>query len=585
VAGEAPPSVQATLTSPGQPLTPAERTFFEPRFGMDFSQVRVHTNDLAQQSARDLHALAYTVGSHVVFGSGSHAPASTAGRRLLAHELTHVVQQSQRRSPLISNQSTQGLRQNAGFSISAGPPMSDVNIQAISTSRQSMSRQESAKTINAREVEVNDRPPGQAFTTGVPQDFQPLKHSESEQGEDHQMRTTQIQPLSSTNEHIQRQVSQPCDSVADTQERWNRLVELQFMPPEANREERAHEAIRRMLHRPEGERLIAQLWRLFCRDIRRLPRITASFVDERDGGWTEANGDVSPGNARANHYQIHIRNQVPRIRRYPGYTLHSTWGGGSYVINFQHEDPESQMASTLYHELLHIWFVNTQTNSIFPTGHGDVTQGEIEPLFYGRLRQFSEEIDALEREIHEVARRPDSSSTSVPAQDPPLSATISTRDQDEQIPSSEPLVSGSLTLQGGIGGGEPSGITGTFIVGADVLLRTFADLHLGARGIYLTPDQLFSGGTVGMRFLQGEADGRGQSYNPLFFDLEGGVVTPLTTAASARFSSQIVGLAQLGLGQEIGRQGPRFFWQIGGFVLVSDQPIGGATAGAGLRFP
>jgi len=95
VAGEAPASVHATLTSPGQPLTPAERAFFEPRFGMDFSQVRVHTDDLAQQSARDVHALAYTVGSHVVFGAGRYAPSSTEGQRLLGHELTHVVQQSQ----------------------------------------------------------------------------------------------------------------------------------------------------------------------------------------------------------------------------------------------------------------------------------------------------------------------------------------------------------------------------------------------------------------------------------------------------------------------------------------------------------
>jgi hypothetical protein len=396
------------------------------------------------------------------------------------------------------------------------------------------------------------------------------------------MRTSQIQLLSSTDEHIQRQVAQPCESVTDTQERWSRLVTLQFMPPEANREERAREAIRRMQHTPEGEQLIAQLWRLFCRNNRRLPRITVSFVDERDGGWIDANGEVSPGNGGANHYQVDIRNQAPRNPGRRGVSLHSTWGGGSYVIRFSHEDPESHMASTLYHELLHIWFLNTQTNSVFPTGHGDVTLGEIEPLFFERLRHFSAEIDALEQQIHDVARR---SSSSAPAQGPPLSASISIRDPDEQSPSSEPLVSGSLTLQGGIGGGEPSGVSGTVIVGADVLLRTFADLHLGARGIYLTPDQLFAGGTAGMRFLQGEADGRGHNDHPLFFDLEGGVVMRLTSATSASLRSQIAGFAQLGFGQEIGRQGPRFFWQIGGFVLVSDQPIGGATAGAGLRFP
>ncbi|MFM7464596.1 MAG: DUF4157 domain-containing protein, partial [Cyanobium sp.] len=93
VAGEAPASVHSTLASQGQALAPSERDFFEPRFGADFSQVRVHTDDLAQQSARDVHALAYTVGSHVVFGAGRYAPSSPEGQRLLAHELAHVVQQ------------------------------------------------------------------------------------------------------------------------------------------------------------------------------------------------------------------------------------------------------------------------------------------------------------------------------------------------------------------------------------------------------------------------------------------------------------------------------------------------------------
>jgi hypothetical protein len=90
VAGEAPPSVQATLTSPGQPLAPSERAFFEPRFGMDFSQVRVHTDSKATESARVINAAAYTAGSHIVFGTGN-LPGQNA---LTAHELTHVIQQT-----------------------------------------------------------------------------------------------------------------------------------------------------------------------------------------------------------------------------------------------------------------------------------------------------------------------------------------------------------------------------------------------------------------------------------------------------------------------------------------------------------
>ena len=90
----APPSVHEVLNSPGQSLDAATRTFFESRFGHDFSQVRVHTDGRAEQSARDVHAHAYTVGRDIVFGAGKFSPATHEGRRLLAHELTHVVQQN-----------------------------------------------------------------------------------------------------------------------------------------------------------------------------------------------------------------------------------------------------------------------------------------------------------------------------------------------------------------------------------------------------------------------------------------------------------------------------------------------------------
>ena len=89
---EVPSIVYEVLRSPGEPLDPATRAFFEPRFGHDFSQVRVHTDTRAAESARAVKALAYTVGRDVVFGAGQYSPA-TAGRPLLAHELAHVVQQ------------------------------------------------------------------------------------------------------------------------------------------------------------------------------------------------------------------------------------------------------------------------------------------------------------------------------------------------------------------------------------------------------------------------------------------------------------------------------------------------------------
>jgi Domain of unknown function (DUF4157) len=91
---EAPPIVHDVLRSPGQPLDAATRSFMEPRFGWDFSRVRIHSDTAAQQSAREVNARAYTVGNDVVFGSGSFAPASVEGRDLMAHELTHTIQQS-----------------------------------------------------------------------------------------------------------------------------------------------------------------------------------------------------------------------------------------------------------------------------------------------------------------------------------------------------------------------------------------------------------------------------------------------------------------------------------------------------------
>lgn len=91
---EVPPIVHEVLRSPGQPLDSATRAFMEPRFGRDFSNVRVHTDALAAESARAVNALAYTVGRNVVFGAGHCAPHTNVGRKLMAHELTHVVQQA-----------------------------------------------------------------------------------------------------------------------------------------------------------------------------------------------------------------------------------------------------------------------------------------------------------------------------------------------------------------------------------------------------------------------------------------------------------------------------------------------------------
>jgi hypothetical protein len=91
--GTAPPSVDRVLASPGRPLESALRQDMEQRFGHDFSHVRVHSDATAEQSARDVNAHAYTVGRDIVFSAGRFAPGTNEGRRLIGHELTHVVQQ------------------------------------------------------------------------------------------------------------------------------------------------------------------------------------------------------------------------------------------------------------------------------------------------------------------------------------------------------------------------------------------------------------------------------------------------------------------------------------------------------------
>jgi Domain of unknown function (DUF4157) len=93
IPGEAPGIVHQVLRSSGRPLEASTRAYFEPRFGFDFSRVRVHSDGLADEAAAAVNAKAYTVSSHLVFAAGQYVPHTQDGKRLLAHELAHVVQQ------------------------------------------------------------------------------------------------------------------------------------------------------------------------------------------------------------------------------------------------------------------------------------------------------------------------------------------------------------------------------------------------------------------------------------------------------------------------------------------------------------
>lgn len=90
----APSIVHSVINSGGQPLDRSTRNFMESRFGYDFGNVQIHNDPAAHQSSKEINALAYTYGDHVVFGSGQYQPSTNFGKQLLAHELTHVVQQA-----------------------------------------------------------------------------------------------------------------------------------------------------------------------------------------------------------------------------------------------------------------------------------------------------------------------------------------------------------------------------------------------------------------------------------------------------------------------------------------------------------
>ncbi len=97
-----------TIENRGQPFPATLRDFFEPLFGHDFGAVRIHTDGWAHQMARAAHALAFTLGQHIVFAEGHYAPSTPKGQHLLAHELTHTIQQGFAVGPALSAASSKG---------------------------------------------------------------------------------------------------------------------------------------------------------------------------------------------------------------------------------------------------------------------------------------------------------------------------------------------------------------------------------------------------------------------------------------------------------------------------------------------
>jgi hypothetical protein len=175
VGSDASVSVGSVIRSPGQPLAASTRAFFEPRFGTDLSHVQVHTDREAQESARDIKALAYTVGSHVVFDANRYAPSSTEGRRLLAHELTHVMQQAgsdahgaTQVQRTVASTNCVGGAHNASADPTATLSTLETRAQGLAQAAAILAAVGSASA--AMNIDVTSRPVGQAFAArfGLP---------------------------------------------------------------------------------------------------------------------------------------------------------------------------------------------------------------------------------------------------------------------------------------------------------------------------------------------------------------------------------------------------------------------------------
>jgi hypothetical protein len=143
--------VHDVLRSSGRPLDTVTRTFMEGGFGHDFSRVRVHTDGKAAESARAVGAAAYTIGRDVVFGTEQYQPETRVGRRLLAHELTHVAQQGDSRPGSGDN-----LRVEAPDSGSERE--AEANAARISKGQRPLASSSSAMDVLQRQPEQEEAP-------------------------------------------------------------------------------------------------------------------------------------------------------------------------------------------------------------------------------------------------------------------------------------------------------------------------------------------------------------------------------------------------------------------------------------------
>jgi hypothetical protein len=168
-----PPIVHEVLRSSGQPLDATTKGFMESRFAHDFSKVRVHTDPIAARSALSVNALAYALGQNIVFGAGQYAPETVSGRRLLAHELAHTIQQSSFASPAATdtgiaphNHPTERAADVAAEAALHGQPHSLPRLNAPMLARQAIAEGDEVVTEPPAEVTVGAPWPQQPYVCG-----------------------------------------------------------------------------------------------------------------------------------------------------------------------------------------------------------------------------------------------------------------------------------------------------------------------------------------------------------------------------------------------------------------------------------
>ena len=388
---------------------------------------------------------------------------------------------------------------------------------------------------------------------------------------------------------VRERVTDPCIQRTpgeDAEDSWNELV-AQYLPEEPERQSRAKEAARRMLSISLGQELMNTLWKRFCAGTEGCePIINLSYLDQLPSGHENATGVTEKRGPR--NYDIVIKNQLP-----DPYFVSSTWGSEDYNTVLTVKDPESRMANAIFHEILHVRFRSDPNRGMrkYPTGHGIPERGEIEPEFMEQMREFGRLITAYENELKSKAR-PIAPSPKPAAPQP--DSSIPNPDGPSPKKREKDLVDYgfNVSLQGGGGGGhftpEDKAGSGAISLGFNANL-IFADLHalgVGVRGIYLSPDRLLAGGVLNYRILEDTNDElytSGSSGNPYYFDLEAGFLGTIHAGDADKALGGVSLYGGAGLGQEYGTVGPRFYWRLGGFVIVSDfdfkEKVGGVGAG------